>query len=587
MRRFVRYVPAAIIVALLLVVYGPAFLAHMDKAQDPFFFNDDARIQIFPFFRYSNPEVFQNDYLGDYALALLPSGFRAMYWLAAHTIDAEAWSRVVTYPLTAITAIALAVAAFRIGRYPAAFLAAAICLGSNLYLERLTGGLPRSFGYPLAACALLALIRGRWRWLAAVTVVGAAFYPTIGLLSGMLLTLWFLVVRDVDRGDAADFSLKKRLIILAGVAFASALLLLPPMIGSVEYGPRITAEHIATYPEAGAGGVASAEDRPPYSAVLPTVSGIMERAIVNAGQPLLPSLREIMPRTEMIVVDVLLLVACFGLIVLGAKRDDVRRMAMFPIAAVIGHSLARGFAPYLYSPSRFVLYPIPVFFAVMLGGGLVGALDRLLPSKLNERGRAAVAWVVVMLFMALLGGRGQPTAGLTFGLGTEQQEISAAVAALPKDALVAGWPDDPMNNLPLVARRRALVTGEMHIPFHKTYLDEIRKRMQAMIPAYFARSAGPLVTLRDDFGVTHLLVNYDHLNGRPPRYAQPYGTWVARAVSAGRGPYYAQTHAAEIAVWRKGRFALIALDRVPVAEPPPPPPPSTPTTMPSLPSVNP
>ncbi len=563
MTKLRRYLAPAAFVALLLVLHVRALLAHMEKAADPYFFNDDARIQIFPFFRYSDPAAFANDYLGDYALALLPTGYRALYWLGAHTVDAFTLSKILPYPMFLFTVAMVTLVAFRIGRYPAAFVAATIVLGSDLYIERITGGLPRSFGYPIAAAALFALVWGRWRWLAATTVIGAAFYPTLGLFSGLLLTLWMVVAPAEDRGDAKDLTLKQRFVVLASTAAVSAVLLIPPSLGSAEFGPRITARHFKTYPEAGPGGLSSAEDRPPFSAVLPSVSSFMERAVVGSGAAWWPWLSDKLTGLKMIVVDTFLLVGLFGAFVLARRRDDVRRLALFPIAGIIGHLFARGFAPYLYGPNRFVLYTVPLLFAVLCGIGLVGFVERFL-SRLDDLRKAAAAGGLAILFMVMIGGHGHKSAGLSFGLGPAQQKLANAVAELPEDALVAGWPDDPLSNVPLVSRRRALITGEMHIAFHVAYLEQMRVRMRALIAAYYARSTEPILELRDELGVTHLIVNKGHLTGPAPGYAPPYGGWIQAAVARDQGkPYYLLAHLGELAVYQDPQFAILDLSRVP------------------------
>ncbi len=563
MSKLRRYLAPASFVVLLCVLYGRGLVEHMKKAADPYFFNDDARIQIFPFFRYSNPESFANDYLGDYALSLLPTGYRALYWLGAHTVDAFTLSKILPYPMMLFTVVLITLVAFRIGRYPAAFVAACLVLGSNLYIERITGALPRSFGYPIAAAALFALVYGRWRWLAVTTVVGAAFYPTLGLFSGLLLTLWMIVAPDEDRADAKGLPLKRRFVVLGATAALSAVLLIPPSLGSAEFGPRITGRDFETYPEAGPGGLASAEDRPPFSATLPSISSFMERAVVGSGGKWWPWLGEKMRGLEMIVVDTFLLIGFFGAFVLGRRRDDVRRLALYPIAGIIGHLFARGFAPYLYGPNRFVLYTIPPLFAVVCGIGLGGFVERFLPAA-TARTKHAATVALALLFLVMIAGHGHTSAGLSFGLGDAQQKLARAVSALPEDALVAGWPDDPLSNVPLVSRRRALITGEMHIAFHVAYLEEMRRRMHALIDAYFARSVGPLIRLRDDFGVTHLIVNKGHLGLRPPGYAPPYGAWINEAVAKDKGrPYYITTHLGALSVYTDPTFAILDLSRLP------------------------
>jgi len=48
---------------------------HIRRTMDPFTFNDDARILIWPFLREADPNLFPNDPFVAYYLAGLPEGF--------------------------------------------------------------------------------------------------------------------------------------------------------------------------------------------------------------------------------------------------------------------------------------------------------------------------------------------------------------------------------------------------------------------------------------------------------------------------------------------------------------------------------
>jgi hypothetical protein len=57
----------------------------------------------------------------------------------------------------------------------------------------------------------------------------------------------------------------------------------------------------------------------------------------------------------------------------------------------------------------------------------------------------------------------------------------------------------------------------------------MRGRMRALLDALFARDPAPVLRLRDDWGVTHLLVNARILQLPPPRYFRPFDQWIAAA----------------------------------------------------------
>jgi hypothetical protein len=135
--------------------------------------------------------------------------------------------------------------------------------------------------------------------------------------------------------------------------------------------------------------------------------------------------------------------------------------------------------------------------------------------------------------LMLAGGHVSPDAGWAVRVPTETA-LYRAVAALPPDAIVAGWPDGPVDNVPYLARRRALLTFETHQALHAGYLDEMRRRAGALFDAYFASTWAPVIRLRDEFGVTHVLVDRRHFGPAPPAYFAPYDAWIAAAWARGR-----------------------------------------------------
>jgi hypothetical protein len=142
------------------------------------------------------------------------------------------------------------------------------------------------------------------------------------------------------------------------------------------------------------------------------------------------------------------------------------------------------------------------------------------------------AYVATLLF--LLGGNVPSRIGGSIDL-RKQEKLFDYIAGLPSDALVAGWPKGTMDRIPYAARRRGLVTMETHQAFHDAYLLEMRRRMRALIDAYFATSVEPIVALRDQFGVTHLVVERTHFGPKPPSYFRPFDRWIAVRRAEARG----------------------------------------------------
>jgi len=111
---------------------------------------------------------------------------------------------VLTYPLLLAVLGGVYVAAGRLGGVAAAFSAAALCLSTDVFLDRMVGGTPRAFGFPLIVAAAVALIFGRTRWLAAVVVISAALYPPIAVVTGLALGFETLALSARHRGETRE-----------------------------------------------------------------------------------------------------------------------------------------------------------------------------------------------------------------------------------------------------------------------------------------------------------------------------------------------------------------------------------------------
>jgi hypothetical protein len=224
---------------------------------------------------------------------------------------------------------------------------------------------------------------------------------------------------------------------------------------------------------------------------------------------------------------VLFLVAAGGWIVLAKRRVEGRRLLVFAGAVVVAHTLSLVAAPRLFLPERYVAYGVPALALVAVPAAF---------SFLAEHAKASVrivpfAWNVALL--ALVGARGASWSGLTVLVPPAERPLYAAIARLPKTAVVAGWPGLAIDNVPYLARRTAFVTRETHMPFHRRYTELMRERMHALVAAYFARDPGPLRMLRSRYGVTHLIVDRRHFDFPPPYFA-PFGAETRVAFAAGR-----------------------------------------------------
>jgi hypothetical protein len=525
---------AAPLLALTLA-FGPSLVEHMRRASNPYVFTDDARQQIWPLFKYYDPTI-GADYIGDYYLrAIFPIGWRAVFSGLACLADPDLTSRTFTYVALAAFVGAITWAAWRLAGPFGGYTAAALALSSGLPLERVAGGLPRSFGFPVLGVAVAGLASGNAYVLAAAVILGAAFYPAVAVGSGLALFCQLIVLPARYRGSAAEWPLRRRLAVVAGTAALSILLLVPAAVGARAYGHLVTPREVASYPEAGPGGRHTAENRVPSPPAILYVAKFLKRPLVSNGPPFSPIRRELELRGAMtLAASIVLLVAVSGLFLAYSRSESLRpplvRLAVLGAIAPCCYALAGVAAPYLYLPERHVVFILPTLAFVLVPVGLAHW------GRLLARGRrvweTAIPVVLAALVLATLGGRVATTSGLTVDAGNSAH-LYAFLDGLGDGVRIAGWPGDEIDSEPLVSRKPVLMTFEMHVPFHTAYLDEMRARMRALTAAMFATDAAPLLRLRDEFGVTHLVARKEYFGAAPPTYFAPFTQEVVEAESTG------------------------------------------------------
>ena len=566
-----RWPPWAGIALALALLHGGALLAHLRASANPLTFNDDVRQHIAPFLHYSDPELPADDYIDTYFLDTLPTLYCGLYTMASRAWDAVPLSKILPYLCLLATVACIGIAASALGSRWAALAAMSLALGGGMLLDRMAGGLLRAFAFPLLAAGAAALVTGRLRLLAALVPLAAGLYPAAAPPLGVALALAALALPQPDRGDLAGSTLRHRVGLVGISALATVLLVAPPAIRSRAYGPLVTPAMAAAYPEAGPGGRNAPEDRAPFARFVPAAVSEIRTALRPGGEPLLTAVGSWLAdgsqrgdsQRQRALQNLLIAGLVLGSLALAWRSAPARRLLTLAVAAFLSHLLALLTVPRFYLPPRYVSFPVPVLALVLLPAA-IAEVSRLLPAALARRARPAVGALSALVLLALLGSHGSETAGLTRRLRPDDGLV-AAMRALPKDALVAGWPTGVINDVPYLARRRVLLTYETHQAYHKQYLDEMRRRMHALIEAYFATDGDPIARLRRDFGVTHVLVDLALLERpRVPRYFAPFGPAIELAVRRASGrPYELIRLLPATAVYRDARHAILDLRRLP------------------------
>jgi hypothetical protein len=548
------------------LLYGPTLLEHATTSLRSDRLCDDARIVLYYFYHFGDPDLFTNDAIGRYHAEGTGAGFHALYWLAAKLSDPLLFGEILPYPLLLATAVGIGVTAHRFAGKPAVFVSVALCLGAALFLHRMSGGLPRAFAYPFLAWCAAALALGRVRWLMLLTAAGGLFYPVITVIGGLALAIWLLLQPAADRGDAATWSLKQRLAALAITVAASAIAVAPFMLRMRPYGTTIKESMLAQYPEAGPGGRHDGKARPPFAPFMRATEHIARASVTGSAHPVVKPARAWMkqdaPRTSLLL-SLLAGLAALGIGRLGLRASDaVRRVGALAAATAIGYTLAAAVSPSLVVPQRYVQFAVPILVIVALPASVRGFLRLRGETARTELVDGGAVLVFGLALLVAFGGRGDPNVGIGVRLSRADAPVYAALRKLPKSAVVAGWPKGIMDNVPLVTLRTAFLTYETHVPYHTKMTELMRERMRALIEAYFARDPAPLRRLRDEFSVSHLLVDLRHFDGDAPGYFVPFAREASGLRRKARGDFEVLRAMERAVVFRSGDRALLELRRL-------------------------
>ncbi len=574
-RRYARSSLARLLlfVGALALLFGRTLVRHILYAARPLVANDDMRQQIYPFFRFTDPQVFPNDLAARYYLDSYPLGYRLFYAWLARVYDPAAVTKVVPYLLLAALLIAVGTATYRLGGWICAWFSLVFCLSSPYFLARLAGGLPRAFGCALLACALAMLVYGRIDLLGVCAVLSAAFYPPVAVLCGLTLAIVLFLLPPRDRGHAASWTLQTRCGVTALTLVLCAAILAPTVLAEQHYGRPLRPNDVIEYPELGLNGRYGPDDRAPFDSLPAALFKLLPEAFRGREVDWAPGLyawithfpndpRRI-PLYQWGILSVAVAI-CVGVVIKARSSSAARRILALLLAVCAAYLCAQLVVPYFYLPQRYPAYAIPLVAAMLLPVAIQEIATLLGPFR-RRRWLAHCAVVVGCgAWYLTTGGQGNAQAGL-FTVPSSQLPLLRFVASLPPATRIAAWPSEIADNIPYFSRRQVLINSETHQVFHQGYADEMRRRMRALIDAYYATDAAPLIELRDRFGVDYLVIDEQHFSTRSPVYFQPFEAWIVAARTnlehTARGAEVLR-QAARTAVFRDGPLVVLDLRRL-------------------------
>ena len=243
---------SAVAVLASLAAYASVWLGfNQPMLLNPDLQSDDARTILIPFHRYDSDPSLADDPIANEMLDLVPLGVHALYRVLVPFTDVFVAPKIVQALAFALVLVAGAV----LWRSRRAGLGAGVLLVFFLLhdwfaVERISGGLPRAFGFPCFALWLAGLLAyNRWARFGA-PVISALSYPTVMLL--ILAAEGLYALRGL--GSSSAQVVWRRLRRYAALCAACLVAVLPAALGSSDGGPVHTLEQAQLEPAFGKSG---------------------------------------------------------------------------------------------------------------------------------------------------------------------------------------------------------------------------------------------------------------------------------------------------------------------------------------------
>lgn len=472
----------ALVLALSCLVFA---VAHRQAFVNPYVINDDARQQLYWMASWRDAELYPPSLLNEYSKLYVPAGIKALYRAAAAFADPLQASKAVAGVLFVVFCLSMYALGRSLGGKPLGFAAAAVSWLMPYFLDNISGGLSRAFAAPLMALFLLAWVRRKGSFMGLVLLLQAVCIPYICILCCLACGLaWFLAV--LAKKPPPPFP-RRAFHFIALLACALAVYSMQRTMNASGFGPLVGASDMLGRPEFGPAGRLDLFPLP--NPFFDLIYWPFERIGLFLDIGLFAGIAS--------------LVLLAPLVYYGARRfpwksigPHLRPFAFLGAASLILYIIARMFALKLFVPDRYVSYSINIFYALALAACFTGALGPLY----SRRGAGAA----LLLLAAILGAIRLSGAGLyDYSQGAP---VYQAAQALPKDAVIAGHPED-MDNALTFGRRNVQASFELAHPWSKGYWALYEPRLRDLFEAYYASDPQTVRAFCEKYGVDAILVD--------------------------------------------------------------------------------
>lgn len=517
----------------LLITVGAATVfcvGNFDIFSNKYFVNDDVRQQIFWMERWRDPQLFQNDFLTNYAETYVPIGVKAIYRTASLWFDPLIFSNILTAILFALTA-GLWFAWGRVfGDNLTAFLVVVVYFLFTGFQYQMNGGLSRSFVFPLMILYLLLVSQEYLFYAGLVLFIQPFFNPYVFLLClfthGLIMLIKFgpaLASRifptfsnilgntnpEEQHEQTAPQILKELLVLNAPVFLAVAF-----TIVSVAWYQSSTG-HLISWREMVGKSEYSELGRYQLYPAPSFFHELIRPWIFNLSFPYWgPIAGWIMA---------LLVVGVFSYAALNYRplikwRGLNGLLLLIPVSLLL-YVLARLFLVKLFVPRRYITYTLNLVYCIGFAVAIRVVLEKMKLSKLR-----LYALVIALLAFACIKGRHIEIFDYSGG-----SNLYKFIQTTPKNALVAGWPE-VMDNVMTFGERPAYVTYKLSHTWVEPYWSEVKRRTFDLFKAYYSSKPEEIRSFCKSNHIDYLIVRSEdfepeRLKKFPP-YFEPFNGFI-------------------------------------------------------------
>lgn len=489
---------------LFTLYYGLVTIAY--AFSHSYIVQDDVRQHVVWMQRFTDPELFPNDWIANYFQSVAPLGFKAVF-AAAAKLGLPALTFVKILPLLLSLGTTVYLFFVFIELFPSPFGAFLSTLITNQLLwlnDDLISGTPRAFVYPIFTAFLYYLLRRSLLLCVLALGLQGLFFPHLMLVGVGVLTVALVQWRGNRLRPSQDRS--DYLFWAAGLGVA-LLVILPFSQAMDALGTPLTYDLMRAMPEHGPMGRNEYFGVPPLNFWFNGRSGIRLQlfpslSLVGLALPLLGrfprgSLRE------------------SRFVAMQHLTPKVRVLVDVVLASMGWFVLAHLFLPRLYLPSRYnyhsfrIVLPLSaaIVFTVLIsqfwqkfGPKLRGKIplargDRTLIGLL---GCFAAVVTLVPLVPPLI-----------YVLQNWQIAQTPAIyqflASQPKSTLVASLADEA-DNVPAFALRSTLVGREFALAYHPDYYQELQQRAIALLQLQYSPNPQAVQQVIQKYGIDWIWV---------------------------------------------------------------------------------